>query len=96
MGMSTHIVGIKPPDETWIKMKNVYDACKAAGLSIPMEVENYFEDEKPDPRGVVIWLDNIRNPAVTTWDDGSSAQGVEVDLTKLPKDIKILRFFNSW
>ena len=30
--MSTSVVGIKPPDDTWRKMKAAWDACMAADV----------------------------------------------------------------
>lgn len=93
MGMSTHVVAIRPADERWHQMKAVYDACAAADLDIPDEVVDYFGGEEPDPKGVV--LDLYRSQAVQDWSDKDSV-GLEVTLTKLPPDVQILRFFNSW
>ncbi len=93
MGMSTHIAGIVPPDDTWKKMKAVWDACVAAGVSPPDEVAVFFDGENPDPAGVVIGLD--RKPGVEEWTSNSQS-GIQVDLTKLPPHVKILRFYNAW
>ena len=95
MGMSTHIVGIKPPDDTWKKMKAIHDACLAAGLgaSIPKEVEDYFNNETPDAMGVVVDLEDAAG--VLEYRTESHA-GFSVDLRKLPPDIKILRFWNAY
>lgn len=93
MGMSTHVVAIRPPDERWTQMKAVYDACAAAGLQPPDEVMDYFDGEEPDPKGVV--LDLVRSGAVQDWSDDYSI-GLEVRLAKLPPDVQILRFYNSW
>ncbi|TAL29053.1 MAG: hypothetical protein EPN98_21665 [Phenylobacterium sp.] len=93
MGMSTHIAGIVPPDETWQKKKAAYDACREAGIPIPKELDAFFGGEPPDPSGVVISLD--RTAVVKEW-SSESASGFEVDLAGLPKHIKILRFYNAW
>lgn len=91
MSMSTHVVGFRPPDEKWRKMKAAYDACQLAGISIPDEVDEYFNGETPDEAGVEVEIDSI----LEEWGD-DSRQGYQIDITKLPKDVKILRFYNSW
>lgn len=94
--MSTHVIGIKPPNEQWEHMKAVYDACHLAGVMVPTEVDDFFNGETPDPLGVIVEIEKL--DAVTEWIDQEygSASGFEVDLSKLPKDITVLRFFNSW
>ena len=91
MGMSTNIVGFKPPDEQWKKMKKVYDVCVETGVKIPSEVDDFFEGEPPDDAGVEADIKNFVNEY-----SNESSNGFEVDITKLPKDIKIIRFYNSW
>lgn len=93
MGMSTHVLGIKPPDETWQKMKAVYDACAAAKIPAPQEVLRFFDHQKPDSAGVTVSLE--QHAAVTRWRD-DSRQGFEVDLSKLDPAIRVLRFYNAW
>jgi len=93
MGMSTNIVGFKPPDHKFRKMKAIYDACELADVSIPDEVDRFFNGERPDEAGVLVEL--YRHESVSEWQD-DSGQGYQVDLTKLPSDIKIIRFYNSW
>lgn len=99
-----HVVGIKPPDERWKKMKAVYDACVAAEAKVPKEVDDYFDNEPPDESGVVVDLSNCmrrasgalgHHPSVTEWSDEDSC-GCEIDISKLPKDVKIVRVFQSW
>lgn len=43
MSMSTHVVGIKPPEDRWRKMKAIHDACQAADLADPDVVVKYRE-----------------------------------------------------
>lgn len=45
MTMSTHVLGIAEPDEKWGKMKAAYDACLAADVPVPPEIEDYFDGE---------------------------------------------------
>jgi radical SAM superfamily enzyme with C-terminal helix-hairpin-helix motif len=96
MSMSTHVIAIRPPDERWMQMEQVYLAVQAAGLPVPAEVDRFFDGDRPDPAGVVIHIDPDRNPTmVRKWAD-DSREGLEVVLSELPPDIKVIRFYNSW
>lgn len=100
MSSSLCIVGIKPPDETWRKMKAVYDSCLAAGVAAPREVINFFNGECPDDAGVVLDLTpssyRTQDPTVVSEYKAEMRDGFEVDLALLPKDIKRLRFYVSY
>ena len=60
MSMSTHVAAVIPPDQQWKKMKAVWDACNAADLLIPKEVEKFFNYETPDDAGVVVDLSGMK------------------------------------
>lgn len=99
MSMSTHLTGIKPPDDVWLRMKAVYDACEVANVTPPSQVLAFFDGEPPDERGVTRYLAGMasgsKSEAVRIYkEDGR--EGFEVELDKLPRDIKVLRFVNSW
>lgn len=89
MGMSTHVVGFVPPDQTWIEMKRAWDACKEARVPIPAEVEKFFQWNAPDDAGVEIAL-----PVRSWYDD--SREGYEIDVCLIPEHVKTIRFYNSW
>jgi len=89
MGMSTHVVGIRPPDEDWRKMKAAYDACAAAGLEPPEAVSRFFEWEEPDESGVVVEIPTRPFKA-------EMREGFEVDVDALPEGVKTIRFYNSY
>lgn len=91
MSMSTHVIGFRPADEKWKKMKAVWDACEKADTSIPKEVVKFFNDSEPDERGIETSIEE----AVKEWGNESS-QGFEVEISKLPKNITHIRFYNSW
>lgn len=96
MGMSTHVVAFKPADETWKAMKAVWDACLAARVQIPIGVLDFFGSSTPDETGVEVGEDALREcGAVRKWSTDDRA-GFEVDVTKLPPDVKVVRFYNSW
>ena len=94
MSVSLFLTGFKPPDDKWKAMKQVYDACKAAGVDPPDAVLEFFNHEPPDDAGVAVRL-NTRisidpHPALTRLRiQGYS--GSDIDLRKLPPDVTILR-----
>jgi hypothetical protein len=88
--MSIHVIGFREPDDTWRKMMAVWDACMAAGVEIPVDVQNYFGDYgSPDPEGMEVEL-----PAIEWQNDHQS--GLEITITDIPKSVKKIRFYNSW
>jgi hypothetical protein len=96
MGMSTHVVGFKPPGAKWRQMKAVWDACQAAGIEVPDEVDVYFDGGPPDPAGVEVGIEDLRAAgALRDWGN-NHADGFELDVAKLPKDVTVVRFYNSW
>lgn len=94
MGMSTHVVGFRPPDAHWKNMKAVWDACHAAKVDVPEAVEQFFAETEPDEAGVVVDLE--KTGATQKWSDGRGCEGFQVDVSKLPEGLKIIRFYNAW
>ncbi len=96
MSMSTYIIGVVPPDEDWKKMKQVYDACIEADIDIPDDVWTFFDKEEPDEDGVLLDLLDKKEFAICRpWGDMDS-DGFELDVCDIPKNVKTLRFYNSW
>lgn len=93
MSMSTHVVGFAPPDEKWQKMKAVWDACAAAKIPVPDEVDRFFNFNVPDSSGVEIELENLE--CVSEY-RAEMVDGFQIDLSKLPPNVKFIRFFNSY
>lgn len=89
MGMSTTVVGFAPPDERWRQMKAIWDNCKAAGISPPPEVEKFFDYREPDPNGVEVELPKRE------WSN-DHASGFEIEIASIPKQVSVIRFYNSW
>ena len=99
MGMSTHVVAIRPPDDKWLKMKEAYESCRTAGVEPPKKVLDFFEGEEPDPAGVEVGSAGLRDDRMPRWVSQLKVEcmdGFEVDVTKLPKDVTIVRFYNSY
>jgi hypothetical protein len=93
MGMSTYLIGYKPADEKWYQMKAVWDACESAGIEVPDDVIDFFDDVYPgDAPGMEV---KLKSPAVEEWCD-NYREGIQVDLSLLPPDVKYLRFINSY
>ena len=89
MSTSIYAIGFKPPGDKWKKNKAVWDACEKANVPKPKEINEYFDWKKPDPAGVQV---EVKTSEYT--DDGTD--GLEIDLTKLPKDVTTLRFCVSY
>ncbi len=96
MGMSTHVIGFKPPDEKWKKMKAIYDSCNAAGVSVPREVYEFFNNDTPTEEGVAVSeKDLVKAGAVKAYRDDMK-DGYDIFTDKLDPDIKIIRVYNSY
>lgn len=89
MSMSLHVIGFAPPDEHWRRMKQIWDSCVAAKVTPPEEVMKFFGYEEPDDAGVQVELkpDEFKD---------DSREGFEIELAKIPKHVKTLRFYASW
>lgn len=98
MGMSTHIIGIKAPDDHWKEMKAVWEACIKAKIDIPEEVQNFFQSDNPDEKGVVIRLDDRKGVGIIKW-KAEMEDGYQVDIKKLLEaypDLTHIRVYNSY
>lgn len=93
MSMSTHVIGFRPADDKWTKMKAIYDACRAGSVRPPKDVEDFFSDGPPDSRGVEVAIE--KHPCCKEYSD-DMRQGFEIDIKKLPPDVTVIRFYNSY
>ena len=89
MSMTLSIKGFIAPDETWKKMKTIWDACIAADIQPPEMVCKFFDDEEPDSEGKEVEL------PIVEWSNEAS-EGYELYISKIPKSVKIIRFYASW
>ncbi len=93
MGMSTHVVGFMQADKKWEEMKHIWEVCDLAGVDVPGEVQDFFGGEDPgDKEGREVNL----GESLSEWDDGESASGYQVEVSKLPPEVQFIRFYNSW
>ena len=96
MGMSTHVVGFKPPVDRWKQMKAVWDACEAAEVPLPAEVSSYFGGADPDPSGVEVWEEALESVGAVREYATRSRKGFEIIVANIPPDVAIVRVYNSW
>jgi len=93
MGMYTFVRGFREPDEKWLKMKAVWEACEEAATDIPDDVIDFFDDEEPDEAGITV---DLEEHECCKKYEAEGDSGYEIDISKLPKNITKIRFYNSW
>lgn len=101
MGMSTHIAAFIPDtDADFKKYKAIALVCMEAKVSLPAEVSNYFNVRHNPYPGMFdekLSVELVNGTHYTEYNDSENSEsGFEVDLTKLPKGVTKLRFYNSW
>jgi len=94
MSMSTNIYGVIPADTHYKKMAAIWHQCEDAKVTIPKEVVNFFHGEPPDDDGILIDLEQL--PCCKVYSGEESAEGVEIDISRLPENVKKIRFYNSF
>ena len=104
MSISSNIIGVRDLRKEFDKMWDALQACKKAGVLFPKQVQKYFDldgdedrvlEDKSYYEGTKLTFSLTGKPGVTTW-DADMEEGYEVDLTKLPKDVKKIRFYTSY
>jgi hypothetical protein len=93
MGMCTHVEGVIPANARYNQMLSIYNECRRAGVTIPVEVDGFFQGEEPDGKGIVL---ELNKHACCYEYNNDSCVGFEIDITKLPQEVKFIRFFNSY
>lgn len=98
MGMSTHIKAfIEETDATFLKHKKVLLACHEANVSLPKETAEYFDCEYPELSVLEEKIEfSLKNGVHYKEYNKDMIDGYEVDLTKLPKEVTKIRFYNSY
>lgn len=92
MSMSTYVQGLKPKTEEYEKKLNIYKSCEELNVSVPKEILDFFDGDVCE-EGIIT---EIPKGAIKEYADDYCREFFEVDLTKLPKDIKKIRFVNSY
>lgn len=87
MSVSLGIRGVVEPTEEFNKKYVAYKACEDAEVEIPNELRGYFDWAEPNQSGLVVDISDVSEQR-----DGM----VEIDLTKLRKDITKIQVYLSW
>lgn len=98
--MSTHIKAFIPDtDPEYQKHKEILEMCLKHNVYLPQQTANYFGQSNPYPGMIEEKLQIELSEGVHYMeyrDSHSSEEGFDIDLTKLPKGVTKLRFYNSW
>lgn len=88
MSLTFGVEGIVPFDKKKHEaMKAVRDNCEKLGIEEPEEVFEYFDECDEDERGRKVDIEHeVKNPK------GSEYTYYEVEVCKLPPEVKIIRF----
>ena len=95
MGMYVDVKGVRDLSMNFEKMMNVKKACDDADVGYPVVIEEYFGsnvDESEDMIRSEMELADIAY--IETHPD--SADVYEIELSKIPEDIKKIRFIISY
>ncbi len=97
MGMSTHVVGIRDLDGKFARMLALKKMCEEMETEYPPKVVEYFGDciEFDEEDAIRDEMHSVQILGVEEYRNDYS-EGLEVDLSQLPPDIKKIRFTNSW
>ena len=96
MGMSVRITGLRPPDERWERMRDVWEACRVAGVPLPAEVDHFFDHKDPHPKGVEVLLGDLIESGALRTGGNEVVAWFDLDVTKLPDGVTKLRIYDDW
>lgn len=70
------------------KMIKAYEACEAAGVSVPEEIEEYFKWDYPDGP-----LEIAHTPREY---NAEMCEGVEIDISDIPEGTAVIRVYMAY
>ena len=97
MSMSTRVEAFRDMDGEFAKMLRAKTFCDEQHLSYPKEAQDYFgkyagyNEAGLRDAFLLVDIDHL----LTEYHDGSS-DGFELEVARLPQEVKTLRFFNCW
>jgi hypothetical protein len=94
MSMSTYVYGVRDLDGMFAKMMRVKKVCDTAGISYPKEVTEYFKDPGENEETIRREMETLEIKFERNSRNGEYIY--EVQLEDLPKEVKAIRFINSW
>lgn len=89
MGRDLVIRAYNQPDDKTEKMTEAYLACEAAGVQPPLQVEEYFDWEKPTPYGIPR-SGNPKQLSSVEEINEAGFNGFAIKIDELPKDLKTI------
>lgn len=96
MGMNLHVRGVRDLDGRFAEMMKVKLACDDAEIEYPATVREYFTCPDESEEELRREMEEIDIKAAVS-DDSADMQDIRnVDLSKLPKDVKHIRFVVSY
>lgn len=96
MSISTHIKGVRDLDGEFLKMVKVKEACEEASIDYPEEVKKYFKYPKERVEYLKKLMEEIDITLSVSQKVDDYCDIFEVDLSRLPKEVKLIRFVNSY
>ncbi len=97
MSMFSSIKGVRDLDGKFAEMARIKDLCEDAGVSIPEEVMEYFGGRYREATSYLrAKMEEVDISCAVTESHPDSTDLWEVDLKKLPSEVKAIRFTNSY
>lgn len=92
MSINTYVQGLKPKTNEYQIKLDIFISCKKLNIEPPKEIKDFFYDWEICEEGIVT---ELPKESVREYTD-EYRDFLEVDLTKIPKDISKIRFVNSY
>ena len=74
-------------------MKQIWDTCDETNITIPDEVMKFFNYDSPgDKPGMEVDLAD----STKKWSDSDMCEGYEIDISKIPADVKFIRVMTCY
>lgn len=93
MGMHSHVIGIRPPNDEYQKKVTAWKACVAANIDVPQELMDYFEGEGPREGGMQL---NLEDHHCCEIFNEEMKDGFTIELEHVPEGVKFIRFYNAY
>lgn len=100
MSMSMHVTAFRDMDGEFKRMLEIKNFCASHDVSYPKEVTDYFGDSlSPLDSDTSLYEDFAEidlDSKLRRWDDDDCRSGYEIDVSDIPSEAKILRFYVSY